>query len=216
MNATRQSRLSDAARQLQLDLTLAQNATLLAYVELLERWNKVYNLTAVRDPEQMLSLHVLDCLAAVPPLRRQMASHPNPRILDAGSGGGLPGVVIAALNPTCTVTCVDSVGKKIAFIRQVAAELKLPNLHAEHCRVEKLVAKPFDIVTSRAFASLADFVGATRNHLAPGGLWLAMKGKRPDGEIEQLPAEVTVFHVEPLQVPGLDAERCLVWLQLKP
>jgi 16S rRNA (guanine527-N7)-methyltransferase len=134
-------------------------------------------------------------------------------VLDVGSGGGLPGVVLALMRPALDVTCVDAVGKKAAFVRQVAGALALPNLHAVHGRVEALRAPPFELVTSRAFASLADFVRLTRPLLAPGGSWLAMKGKLPADEIAALPADVTVFHVEPIGVPGLDAERCLVWIK---
>ena len=130
-----------------------------------------------------------------------------------GSGGGLPGVVIAALLPGWQVTCVDAVGKKMAFVRQVAGTLPLPNLRAEHTRIEQLKQPAFDVITSRAFASLADFTRLTVPHLAPGGVWMAMKGRAPDEELAALPAEVAVFHVEPLTVPGLDAQRCLVWMR---
>jgi 16S rRNA (guanine527-N7)-methyltransferase len=124
----------------------------------------------------------------------------------------LPGVLIAILCPQLQVSCVDTVGKKAAFIRQAGAELGLRNLRAEHARVEQLPSR-YDIITSRAFATLADFVGLTRDRLASGGLWMAMKGKQPDEEISVLPHDVDVFHVEPLQVPGLDAERCLIWMR---
>ena len=190
--------------------TAAQAAALLAYLALLQRWNATYNLTAVRDPAQMLTQHLADCLALMPPLQQHRAQG---RLLDVGSGGGLPGVVVAVMLPGLDVTCVDTVGKKAAFIRQVAAALQLPNLHGEHARVEQLRAAPFDVVTSRAFASLADFTRLTRDLLAPAGVWLAMKGKPPDDEIAALPPEVEVFHVEQLQVPGLDAQRCLVWMR---
>jgi 16S rRNA (guanine527-N7)-methyltransferase len=136
------------------------------------------------------------------------------KLLDVGSGGGLPGVLIAILCPQLQVSCVDTVGKKAAFIRQAAAELGLRQLRAEHARVEQLPGR-YDVITSRAFATLADFVALTRERLAPEGLWMAMKGKRPDDEIAALPADVEVFHVEPLQVPGLDAERCLIWMRLQ-
>jgi 16S rRNA (guanine527-N7)-methyltransferase len=122
-------------------------------------------------------------------------------------------VVLALAEPRWDVTCVDSVGKKAAFVRQVAADLALPNLHAEHARVEALRAPPFDVITARAFAALLDLVRLTRPLLAQGGVWMAMKGKRPDGEIAALPTAIDVFHVEPLVVPGLDADRCLVWMQ---
>ena len=183
------------------------------YLGLLAKWNTAYNLTAVRDPAQMRLQHLADCLAVVVPLRRQLGAGVSARILDVGSGGGLPGVVLALADPAWDVTCVDAVGKKAAFVRQVAGELALPNLHAVHARVEALDAAPFDLITSRAFASLDEFVRSTRPLLAAGGVWMAMKGRRPDDEIAALQSEVEVFHVEPLTVPGLDAERCLVWMR---
>lgn len=185
-----------------------------AYLGLLAKWNAAYNLTAVRDPALMRVQHLADCAAVVEPLRRQLGGGArSARILDVGSGGGLPGVVLAAAEPRWDVTCVDTVGKKAAFVRQVAGELSLPNLHAEHARVEAMSALPFDVITSRAFASLPDFVRLTRPLLAAGGVWMAMKGKRPDDEMGALPADVEVFRVEPLNVPGLDTERCLVWMR---
>ncbi|HET9976660.1 MAG TPA: 16S rRNA (guanine(527)-N(7))-methyltransferase RsmG [Burkholderiaceae bacterium] len=183
-----------------------------AYLGLLARWNAAYNLTAVRNPAQMRIQHLADCLAVVEPLRRQLGRRVA-RILDVGSGGGLPGVVLAVAESDWDVTCVDTVGKKAAFVRQVAAELALPNLHAEHARVEALKAIPFDVVTARAFGALPDLVRLTRSLLAAGGVWMAMKGKRPDDEIAALPPDVEVFHVERLTVPGLDADRCLVWMR---
>ena len=183
------------------------------YLDLLVKWNAAYNLTAVREPAQMRAQHLADCLAVVVPLRRELGSAACARILDVGSGGGLPGVVLAIAEPGWDVTCVDAVGKKAAFIRQVAGELSLTNLHAEHKRVETLQAAPFDVITARAFASLADLTQLTRNLLATQGLWMAMKAKRPHDEIAALPQGVTAFHVEPLDVSGLDAERCLVWMR---
>lgn len=190
---------------------------LLAFLGLLQQWNRVYNLTAVRDPGEMLTHHVLDSLAAVEPLRRHLAglASPAPRLLDVGSGGGLPAVVFAIGLPQLTVTCVDAVAKKTAFIRQVAGALRLENLHASHSRVQALSGH-FEVVSSRAFASLPDFTGWTRHLLASEGVWLAMKGKRPDDEIAALAPDVAVFHVEPVQVPQLDAERCIVWMRPAP
>lgn len=187
-------------------------ARLQAYLDLLARWNQVYNLTALRDPAQMRSHHLADSDSIVAPLERHAAGRPL-RILDVGSGGGLPGVVLAIRHPDWDVTCVDAVAKKAGFIRQVALELGLPNLHAEHARIEQLPPAGADVVTSRAFASLPDFCAWTRPHLAPHGVWLAMKGKHPAEEIAALPADVEVFHVEQLHVPGLDAERCAIWLR---
>ena len=162
-----------------------------------------------------LTQHLVDSLSVIPPLRRHAAGQPL-RLMDVGSGGGLPGVVIAICDPTIDVTCVDTVGKKAFFIAQVAAELGLPNLHAEHSRVEQLKIAPFDVITSRAFASLADFTGWTRMHLKPGAAWAAMKGQHPAEELEELrrrAPELAVFHVEQLDVPGLNAQRCLLWIR---
>lgn len=198
-------------RPLGLAPTDAQLAALARYADLLQRWNATYNLTAIRDPSEILTHHLADCLTVVPPLLRHGAGG---RLLDVGSGGGLPGVVIAVMAPRWDVTCVDTVGKKAAFIRQAAGTLGLPNLHAAHARVEQLKAAPFDVITARAFSSLADLVRLTAPQLTPTGVWMAMKGKDPAEERAALPPEVTVFYVEQLQVPGLNAERCLVWMRL--
>lgn len=208
-------RLDDLSAALGLPMSAPQRAGLVAYVDLLARWNATYNLTAVRERDAVWAQHIADCLAVLPALDRHLATGGVRRVLDVGSGGGLPGVVLALMRPALNVTCVDAVGKKAAFVRQVAGALALPQLRAVHGRVEALRAPPFDLVTSRAFASLADFVRLTRPLLAPGGTWLAMKGKVPADEIAALPADVTVFHVEPISVPGLDAERCLVWIKPK-
>jgi 16S rRNA (guanine527-N7)-methyltransferase len=208
-------RLDALSAALGLPISTPQRAGLVAYVDLLARWNAIYNLTAVREREAVWAQHIADCLAVLPALDRHLATGGVRRVLDVGSGGGLPGVVLALMRPALDVTCVDAVGKKAAFVRQVAGALALPQLHAVHGRVEALRAPPFELVTSRAFSSLADFVRLTRPLLAPGGTWLAMKGKVPADEIAALPADVTVFHVEPIGVPGLDAERCLVWIKPK-
>jgi len=205
--------LSRSALQLGVELTAAQTDLLLRYLGLIQKWNKVYNLTALRDPAEMLTHHLLDSLAIVAPLRRQTRGQ-GARLLDVGAGAGLPGVVAVICCPELAVTCVDTVAKKAAFIQQVAAELKLPNLRGRHARVESL-REPYDVISSRAFASLADFTTWSGGALAPQGVWLAMKGRRPDDEIAALPAAVEVFHVEQLAVPGLDAERCIVWLRKK-
>ena len=204
--------LQTAAAQLGLNLSGAQLDQLLGYLALLQKWNKVYNLTAVRDPAQMLSHHLVDSLSVIAPLQRHGAPA---RLMDVGAGGGLPGVVIAICCPGTDVSCVDAVAKKATFIQQVAAELKLPNLHGVHSRVEQLNTEPFGVITSRAFASLVDFTTLTRQHLAEGAVWMAMKGQHPADEIAALPADVDVFHVEQLAVPGLDAQRCIVWMRPK-
>lgn len=205
--------LADICAALGLEPDARQQSALLSYLDLLQRWNSTFNLTAVRDREAMLSQHLADCLAVVPALGRHAAVGPM-RLLDVGSGGGLPGVVIAVLRPDCEVTCIDAVGKKAAFVRQVAGVLRLENLQAHHGRVEALkTTAPFDVITARAFGSLSELVRLSRPVLEPQGAWMAMKGKVPDAEIELLPAEVEVFHVEQLSVPGLAADRCLVWIR---
>ncbi|MEO3712531.1 16S rRNA (guanine(527)-N(7))-methyltransferase RsmG [Roseateles flavus] len=213
--------LREAAQTLGLDLSETQLQQLLDYLGLIQKWNKVYNLTAVRDPQAMLVQHLVDSLSLIPALRRHLAAvpaavpaaQPGQRLMDVGSGGGLPGVVVAICEPGLDVSCVDAVAKKASFIQQVAAELRLPNLHGLHARVEDLKVPPFDVITSRAFASLLDFTTLTRQHLKPGAIWLAMKGQHPDDELAALPPDLSVFHVEQLQVPGLDAQRCLIWIK---
>jgi 16S rRNA (guanine527-N7)-methyltransferase len=203
--------LKAGAVELGLALSVAQLDQLMAYLALIQKWNKVYNLTAVRDPQEMLTHHLLDSLTAIAPLVRHTQGQPA-KVLDVGSGGGLPGIVLAICRPELDVSCVDTVGKKAAFIQQVAATLKLPNLRGIHARVESLTG-PFDVICCRAFASLPDFVNWSRSALAGQGVWMAMKGKHPQAEIDGLPADVNVFHVEPLAVPRLDVERCMVWLK---
>jgi 16S rRNA (guanine527-N7)-methyltransferase len=203
--------LSAGVQALGLSLSLDQHKQLLDYMALIQKWTKVYNLTALRDPADMLTHHLLDSLTAIAPLTRHTQGQAV-RVLDVGSGGGLPGVVLAICMPELNVNCVDTVAKKAAFVQQVAATLKLPNLRGIHARVESLT-DPYQVICSRAFASLPDFVTWSRSALAEGGVWMAMKGKHPQGEIDELPAGVEVFHVEPLTVPGLDVERCMVWMR---
>lgn len=200
---------------LALDLSTAQRQALLDYLALLQKWNQVYNLTAVRDPQAMLSHHLLDCLAVVAPLRAQLASlaWPGPiRLLDVGSGAGLPGLVLAICLPQLQVDCVDTVAKKSSFIQQAALTLGLANLRGLHARVENLSAA-YQVVSARAFSSLSDLVAGSDKALLPGGFWMAMKGKTPDEEIQALPPQVQAFQVQALQVPGLDAQRCIVWMR---
>ena len=205
--------LRSGAQALGLALLDVQIQHLLDYAALIQKWNKVYNLTALRNPADMLTHHLLDSLTAIAPLRRHTQGQPI-KVLDVGSGGGLPGVVLAICMPELIVSCVDTVAKKAAFVQQVAVSLKLPNLRGLHARVESLT-DPYQVICSRAFASLPDFVTWSRSALAEGGVWMAMKGKHPQGEIDALPADVQVFHVEPLTVPGLDVERCMVWMKPK-
>lgn len=203
--------LRDGLARLGLELAEPQVRQLLDYLELIRKWGRVYNLTAVVEPAQMLTHHLLDSLAVIPPLRRQTGGRPV-RLLDVGAGAGLPGVVLAICCPEMHVDCVDTVAKKAAFIQQAAATLRLGNLRGLHARVETLKG-PYEVVASRAFASLSDFTSWSRSALAEEGVWMALKGKHPADEIAALPAEVEVFHVEQLAVPGLDAERCVVWMK---
>lgn len=179
------------------------------YAELLLKWNRVYNLTAIRRPEEVLTHHLLDSASLVPLLTRVAPEAQN--LLDVGCGGGLPSVPVAILRPDLKVTGVDAVGKKAAFVNQTAIELGLRNLRALHSRVEKLKGQ-WDIITCRAFSSLGDFVLLTRPLLAPGGRWLAMKGAKTEEEIALLPADITVESVEPIEVPGLGEARHLIVL----
>jgi 16S rRNA (guanine527-N7)-methyltransferase len=203
--------LNAGIQALGLNLSAEQQQRLLNYMALIQKWTKVYNLTAVRDPAEMLTHHLLDSLTAITPLTRHTLGQPI-RLLDVGSGGGLPGVVLAICMPELTVTCVDTVAKKAAFVQQVAVSLRLSNLRGLHARVETLT-DPYQVICSRAFASLPDFVTWSRSALAEGGVWMAMKGKHPQDEIDTLPQDVKVLHVEPLTVPGLDVERCMVWMR---
>lgn len=211
---TTESLLSVALEALGLDAGPEQRARLLGYVSLLQRWNSVHNLSATRDATELLRLHIIDCLAIVQPLTRYARGR-SLHALDAGSGAGLPAVVMSIMLPDWIVTAVDAVGKKTAFLRQVAGELALVNLRPLHARLESISSneRGFDVVASRAFSSLRLFVETTRHLIDPRGMWVAMKGKTPQAEILHLPPECQLFHVEPLVVPGLHAERCLVWMK---
>lgn len=217
LQAALKALLQHGTEELGVRLYEQQLSQLMQYLGLLQKWNQVYNLTAVRKPMDMLHQHLLDSLSAVPALQRQLQTMPISvpvRVLDVGAGAGLPGVALAIAMPELAVTCVDTVGKKVAFVQQVAAGLGLKNLAARHARVETLTTHDWPIICSRAFASLADFTNWTQQALAPGGVWMAMKGKTPTEEFTGLSASVEVFHVEPLQVPGLaDTQRCLVWMR---
>lgn len=216
MNAELQ--LRSGLKSLELTLNDQQVTQLLDYMALIGKWTKIYNLTAVRDPAEMMTHHLLDSLAAIGPLTSYLQSAglgQGATLLDVGSGAGLPGVVVAICCPGVAVTCVDTVAKKAAFIKQVALALKLPNLTGLHARVESLV-QPFDVICSRAFASLTDFTHWSSAALAPTGVWMALKGKHPVDELAALPKKFEVFHVEQLQVPGLSADRCILWLRRKP
>lgn len=191
-----------------LTLTQAQQDQLLDYLALLNKWNSVYNLTSVREPMQMMTLHLLDSLAAV----SAFAGARN--VLDVGAGGGLPGIVLAIALPDTKVSMIDTVHKKTAFLTQVKAELGLANVTVYTKKVQELDAKaPFDVISSRAFADLSDFVNWSGHLLAEGGQFIALKGTAPAEERERLPAPWRVTELRPLQVPGLDAERHLVFIK---
>lgn len=208
--------LQHACKQLELVPTPKQEQQLLEYLEQLLKWNKTYNLTAIKDPDQALIHHVFDSLSIIHSIRRELAEKKaeEKNVLDVGSGAGLPGSIIAIMMPEVEVTCVDTVEKKVAFIRQIAGILKLGNLKAIHEKVEKLQDLKFSIITSRAFASLEDFVNLAGELAKPNGILLAMKGKMPKNEIQALESrsQWKVDSVTSLQVPSMDAQRCLVRL----
>lgn len=209
-------RLQDAASLLGVQLDEHQSKTLLSYIEQLLRWNKTYNLTALRDPEQVLIQHVFDSMAAFNPLAEVLDKNTaiNAKLIDVGSGAGLPGVVLAVLKPAWEVCCVDAVEKKTAFVRQMSGALALPNLHARHARIEAVPLLDADIVVSRAFASLSDFATLAGAHVNEMGHLVAMKGREPVEEIEALHRDTPwrVGRIQPLVVPELNAQRCLVWM----
>ncbi|WP_374325130.1 16S rRNA (guanine(527)-N(7))-methyltransferase RsmG [Azonexus sp.] len=188
-----------------IDLPDATQQQLLAFRDLLLKWNKTYNLTALRDPAQAISHHLLDSLAILPYVG-------DGALLDVGSGGGLPGIPLAIARPQLSVRMVDTVQKKATFLLQAAIQLGLKNVAVDHARVEELSGQ-YAQISSRAFAELKLFVELTRHLLAPDGRWLAMKGVRPDDEIAALPANIVVDRIVPLSVPGLDAERHLIILK---
>ena len=199
--------LADGVKELKLHLYPSQHEQLLDYLALLFKWNKVYNLTSVRDPMQMMTHHLLDSLAAVPAFG---AAH---NVLDVGAGGGLPGMVLAIACPEMNVAMIDTVHKKTAFLTQVRAELELANVAVHTMRVEQLeVSDKFDVITSRAFADLSDFVNWSGHLLAEGGQFIALKGTAPLEEQKRLPKQWKVTKLEPIQVPGLNAERHLVFI----
>ena len=195
-------------QQLELDLDQGQMAQLLDYLAMLAKWNAVYNLTSVRDPAQMVVQHVLDSLAAVP----AFAGAAN--VLDVGAGGGLPGIVLAIARPDMKVSLIDTVHKKTAFLTQVKAQLKLANVTVYTMQVQQLdVPRKFDVITSRAFADLSDFINWSNHVLTDGGRFIALKGVAPAEERERLPEQWKVEELRPLKVPGLDAERHLVFIK---
>lgn len=200
--------LDEGLQQLPLQLSATQCDQLLAYVALLDKWNRVYNLTAVREPARMIGLHLLDSLAVLPHLGV------GKTLLDVGTGGGLPGIPVSIARPDLSVTMLDTIAKKTTFVRQAIAELELVNADAVTARVEEFKpARKFDIVVSRAFAELKDFVDSAASHCADAGLMLAMKGVFPHDEIARLPGGIEVTEVVPLNVPQVDGKRHLVLLR---
>lgn len=211
--------LEQACGVLTLTPTDKQKDQLLEYLSQLLKWNKTYNLTAIRDPEQALIQHVFDSLAVVKPITEYFIEQQikQATILDVGSGAGLPAVILGIMLPTSIISCVDPVDKKMTFVRQAVGILKLPNVEAIHKRVESLETGPYDVVISRAFASLEDFAHLAGNKVKTKGLLLAMKGKHPQEEIESLEKQTNwiVEKVETIKVPQLDAQRCLIWMKDK-
>ncbi len=225
-----ESQLKAGIAALGLALPDGAEQKLLAYLALLDKWNRVYNLTAVRDAERMVSHHLLDSLAALPVFDEILAARPLPNpppggeganaglrpptAIDVGSGGGLPGIPLAIARPDLSVTLIDSIAKKTAFLQQAKAELGLPNLSVVTGRVEDYQPEAaFDLITSRAFSDLKEFVTLTRHLLKPGGRWLAMKGLYPHEEVALLPCDVKVSADHALVVPGLEATRHLIVLE---
>ena len=210
MDKTVEKVLRDGLERLALPLPDGAASALLAYVELLARWNRTYNLTAVRNPVEMVTRHVLDSLAVMPWMQAG-------RLMDAGAGAGLPGIPLAIANPSLEVTPVDSAGKKIRFMNHVKRQLELANVHPLHARVEQLEpAEPFEAVISRAFTSLESFATSVRHVVGRNGRLLAMKGHFPEDEIDGLPNWVRVDAVEKIVVPGLHENRHLVIMSLDP
>ena len=203
--------ISEGASLLGVVLDAGQVDRLAEYARLLVRWNRTHNLTAIRGSEQVLTHHLLDSLSLVPHFAR-VTRGASARVLDVGSGGGLPGIVLAIAAPQARLTLVDAVQKKCAFLTQARLVLDLGNVEVLHHRVEALRGEPFDVIVSRALATLAQFVGWTRHLLAPGGCWLAMKGKLPGDELAALPPGVAADVVR-LSVPGLDEDRHLIELR---
>jgi len=206
-------RLVSGAQQLGLAIDEVQASQLLAYLACLDRWNRVHNLSAQAPPSHFMVQHVFDSMTLVGPLTRHAKGKPL-RVLDAGSGAGFPAVVVAALRPGWVVAAVDAVAKKVAFVRQAAAEAGIANLSAHHARLEQLQPLDgFDVVVSRAFASLDKLIASTGHLLAHNGVWVAMKGRVPSDEFARLKEGVKVFHVEPVTVPELNVERNLIWMR---
>jgi len=196
-------KLAAGIAEMGLSVSAEQQAQLLNYLALLQKWNKVYNLTAIREPSEMVTLHLLDSLSVLPYLQGK-------RLLDVGSGGGLPGIVLAICLPDLAVTTIDAVQKKAIFMRQAKGELGLDNLTVVHGRVEELKAEPYEMIISRAFSDLDLFMALTQHLLADDGRWFAMKGVSPEEALADMGAASKVY---PLFVAGLEAERHLAVIE---
>ena len=207
--STLESKLAAGLAAMNLQLPAESQQKLLAYIGLLQKWNSTYNLTALRDPLRMVSHHLLDSLTLLPYLDGASS------LIDVGSGGGMPGIPVAIARPDLAVTLLDANTKKTAFLQQAVIELGLDNVTVSSCRVEKLTDRQADVVTSRAFAELADFAALTKHLLNENGYWAAMKGVYPYEEIEQLPANIEVVSADKLEVPMLEAERHMVIMRPK-
>ena len=199
--------LNDGIDAMDLPLWAAQREQLMDYLALMAKWNGVYNLTSLRDPMQMVTHHLLDSLAAV------SAFEGAKNVLDVGAGGGLPGIVLAIARPDMQVSLIDTVHKKTAFLTQVKAERGLKNVTVYTMKVQDLKAGPFDVITSRAFADLSDFVNWSGHLLEEGGRFIALKGTAPADEQERLPGEWKVRELRPIKVPKVEAERHLVFIE---
>lgn len=207
--------LESGILRLGLVLDVPQVDSLLAFADLLLRWGRTYNLTAVRAPRDVVTHHLLDCLAVVPAIQREFVRTRGRRVLDVGSGAGLPGLVIAVADPTAEVVCIDSVGKKTAFVGQAVANLGLRNVESLQGRVESADLPGFDVIISRAFSSLPEFVRVTERLLHAEGVWIAMKGRVPSDEIAEMPTTWAI-HAERLLVPEVEGQRCLVRIKRTP
>lgn len=215
VSAALDAQLAQGAQALGLALDAPVRAQLLAYLDELGKWNSAYNLTAIRTPSEMVTRHLLDSLAVLPLVAAQAAA--GARILDVGSGGGMPGIVLAIARPDWQLTLLDSNGKKARFLRHLARTLRLANVEVAETRVEAWTPPaPYALITSRAFASLADFVTLTRPLLAPGGVWVAMKGKLDEAELAAAAATVEIREIRALSVPGLREDRHAVVAGHKP
>lgn len=216
LNDSNNQKLLNAAHELGIEISAAQTNSILLYLEQLNKWNKTYNLTSIRDKEQMLIQHAFDSLSVIPVLRNILKNKDEPKIIDVGSGGGLPGIIIAIMG-IGNVHCVDTVSKKASFIQQMSSVLSLKNLYAHHSRIENLNDMNADIIVSRAFASLYDFVNLSHKHLKDDGCFIAMKGQLPEEEIQELQNKTNykVINITDLKVPELNANRCAIEIRLK-